>query len=163
MMKISHRLKPVPPAAEGGTDFSFCPNERSMKRLLTLAMTVFLVSAPAQNRLNFPLSAQDSGHVALGLALRKLNVSGTFLQTAAHPDDETQRALRDVHARHGLAVDRRADQRAARAGRMKSGRSCSAISASCAPRSCCRRIVLMARSSTLLAPSTTAIRSIRRK
>jgi len=60
-----------------------------MKRLLTLAMTAFLVSAPAQNRLNFPLAAPDSGHIALGLALRKLNVSGTFLQTAAHPDDET--------------------------------------------------------------------------
>jgi hypothetical protein len=60
-----------------------------MKRFLTLAMTAFLVNAPAQNRLNFPLAAQDSGHIALGLALRKLNVSGTFLQTAAHPDDET--------------------------------------------------------------------------
>jgi LmbE family N-acetylglucosaminyl deacetylase len=52
-------------------------------------MSIFLVTAPAQNRLNFPLSAQDSGHIALGLALRKLGVSGTFLQTAAHPDDET--------------------------------------------------------------------------
>src|ERR1700728_2142747 len=60
-----------------------------MKRFLTLAMTAFLVTAPAQNRLNYPLAAQDSGHIALGLALRKLNVSGTFLQTAAHPDDET--------------------------------------------------------------------------
>jgi LmbE family N-acetylglucosaminyl deacetylase len=60
-----------------------------MKRFLTLAMSVFLATAPAQNRLNFPLAAQDSGHIALGLALRKLNVSGTFLQTAAHPDDET--------------------------------------------------------------------------
>src|SRR5580700_6905176 len=60
-----------------------------MRRFLPLLMIVFLVTAPAQNRLNFPLSAQDSGHVALGLALRKLGVSGTFLQTAAHPDDET--------------------------------------------------------------------------
>ncbi|MGA3189965.1 MAG: PIG-L family deacetylase [Bryobacteraceae bacterium] len=60
-----------------------------MKRFLTLLVTVFLILAPAQNRLNFPLAAQDSGHIALGLALRKLNVSGTFLQTAAHPDDET--------------------------------------------------------------------------
>lgn len=42
----------------------------------------------AQNRMNFPLAADDKGHIALGLALRKLNVSGTFLQTAAHPDDE---------------------------------------------------------------------------
>jgi LmbE family N-acetylglucosaminyl deacetylase len=42
----------------------------------------------AQNRMNYSLVAQDSGHIALGLALRKLNVSGTFMQTAAHPDDE---------------------------------------------------------------------------
>jgi LmbE family N-acetylglucosaminyl deacetylase len=68
---------------------AFRINSYCMKRILTLAMTAFLVTAPAQNRLNFPLAAQDSGHIALGLALRKLNVSGTFLQTAAHPDDET--------------------------------------------------------------------------
>jgi LmbE family N-acetylglucosaminyl deacetylase len=60
-----------------------------MRRFFILAMSVFLATAPAQNRLNFPLAAQDSGHIALGLALRKLGVSGTFLQTAAHPDDET--------------------------------------------------------------------------
>ncbi len=64
-----------------------------MKRFLLLALSVSLVvftkETPAQNRLNYPLAAQDSGHIALGLALRKLNVSGTFLQTAAHPDDET--------------------------------------------------------------------------
>src|SRR6202051_4971815 len=60
-----------------------------MRRSIILAMSVFLAVAPAQNRLNFPLAAQDSGHIALGLALRKLSVSGTFLQTAAHPDDET--------------------------------------------------------------------------
>jgi LmbE family N-acetylglucosaminyl deacetylase len=50
---------------------------------------LFLAISPAQNRLNYPLSSQNSGHVTLGLALRKLNVSGTFMQTAAHPDDET--------------------------------------------------------------------------
>jgi LmbE family N-acetylglucosaminyl deacetylase len=43
----------------------------------------------AQNRMTYPIVAQDSGHVALGLALRKLNVSGTFMQAPAHPDDET--------------------------------------------------------------------------
>ncbi len=30
----------------------------------------------------------DSGHVALGLAVRRLSVSGTFMQAPAHPDDE---------------------------------------------------------------------------
>src|ERR1700730_13412164 len=42
----------------------------------------------AQNRMTFPLVSVDSGHVALGLALRRLNVSGTFMQSPAHPDDE---------------------------------------------------------------------------
>ena len=46
------------------------------------------VDLRAQNRMNFPLVAEDSGHVALGLALRRLGVSGTFMQIAAHPDDE---------------------------------------------------------------------------
>ena len=45
------------------------------------------VGVKAQNRMNFPLVAEDTGHIALGLALRRLNVSGTFMQTAAHPDD----------------------------------------------------------------------------
>lgn len=54
-----------------------------MKRLITFAIAVCLLG---QNRLNNP--PQDGGHVALGLALRKLAVSGTFMQIAAHPDDE---------------------------------------------------------------------------
>ncbi|HUI56823.1 MAG TPA: PIG-L family deacetylase [Bryobacteraceae bacterium] len=57
-----------------------------MKRLLILAFAGCLVLA--QNRMNFSLVSEDGGHIALGLALRKLGVSGTFLQTAAHPDDE---------------------------------------------------------------------------
>src|SRR5882757_5940685 len=71
-----------------------------MKRPLFLSLSVsiigiaLLLTMPgglrvhAQNRMNFPLASQDSGHIALGLAIRKLGVSGTFLQTAAHPDDE---------------------------------------------------------------------------
>ncbi|HLK63826.1 MAG TPA: PIG-L family deacetylase [Bryobacteraceae bacterium] len=62
-----------------------------MKRPLTLAAIVLMLGLTimlAQNRMTFPLASQDSGHLALGLALRKLGVSGTFLQTAAHPDDE---------------------------------------------------------------------------
>ncbi len=43
----------------------------------------------AQSRMNYSLASQESGHLALGLALRKLTVSGTFLQAPAHPDDET--------------------------------------------------------------------------
>src|SRR5579862_8763383 len=67
-------------------------------RGLALALTVVAVAigfvftsmAPvqAQNRMAFSPVAED-GHVALGLALRKLSVSGTFMQAPAHPDDET--------------------------------------------------------------------------
>jgi len=57
-----------------------------MKRLLILACAAGLLLA--QNRMNFSIVAEDDGHIALGLALRKLGVSGTFLQAAAHPDDE---------------------------------------------------------------------------
>jgi len=66
-----------------------------MTRPLTLSaalctiLLVFLPNAPAQNRMSFPLVSRDSGHIALGLALRKLDVSGTFMQAPAHPDDET--------------------------------------------------------------------------
>jgi hypothetical protein len=60
-----------------------------------LAGLAFMVAGPryarvhAQNRMGFSVVAPNSGHVALGLALRKLSVSGTFLQAPAHPDDET--------------------------------------------------------------------------
>lgn len=47
------------------------------------------ITVLAQNRLNYSIVAPDSGHIALGLALRKLGVSGTFMQAPAHPDDET--------------------------------------------------------------------------
>src|SRR5215471_11108762 len=43
----------------------------------------------AQNRKNFSVVNEEVGHTALGLAIRKLNVAGSFLQAAAHPDDET--------------------------------------------------------------------------
>ena len=70
------------------------------KRLVTstapgVALAVVLCLAPghrdlrAQNRKDFSIADEYSGHVALGLAIRKLNVSGTFMQAPAHPDDET--------------------------------------------------------------------------
>ena len=63
-----------------------------MKRLLTLTAgliaTTACVQLLAQNRMNFTRVSDSNGHAALGLALRKLSVSGTFLQVAAHPDDE---------------------------------------------------------------------------
>ena len=60
-----------------------------MKRLLLIIFTITSVAVLAQNRMNYSIVGQSSGHVALGLAIRKLGVSGTFLQAPAHPDDET--------------------------------------------------------------------------
>ncbi len=71
-----------------------------MKRLLTILMAFMagiavVATAPvrdrvlAQNRMTYSIVGQNSGHVALGLAIRKLGVSGTFMQAPAHPDDET--------------------------------------------------------------------------
>jgi LmbE family N-acetylglucosaminyl deacetylase len=56
-----------------------------------LAMVTFSrpVRVFAQNRLTWSIVGQNSGHVALGLTIRKLGVSGTFMQAPAHPDDET--------------------------------------------------------------------------
>src|ERR1043165_223336 len=58
-----------------------------MKRIVLVVGVGIL--AVGQNRMNYSLVSQESGHVALGLALRKRTVSGTFLQAPAHPDDET--------------------------------------------------------------------------
>jgi LmbE family N-acetylglucosaminyl deacetylase len=74
-----------------------------MKRVLAVAVIAggsLLVLA--QNRMNYSLVAQDNGHVALGLALRKLAVSGTFLQAPAHPDDETNSLL--AFFGHGMGL-----------------------------------------------------------
>jgi hypothetical protein len=57
--------------------------------LTTLMMAPDLLPVRAQNRMTYPVVSQDSGHAALGLALRKLSVSGTYMQAPAHPDDET--------------------------------------------------------------------------
>src|SRR5260221_7490765 len=63
-----------------------------MKRLLIPALLVAALVMPAafaQNRMTYSVVSADNGHVALGLAIRKLTVSGTFMQAPAHPDDET--------------------------------------------------------------------------
>lgn len=68
-----------------------------MKRFLSvvvnftvLALVVVLpgdLQVEAQQRVK-SLVDDEAGHVALGLAIRRLGVSGTFMQAAAHPDDE---------------------------------------------------------------------------
>ena len=47
------------------------------------------IGVAAQNRKNFSIVSEQSGHVALGLAIRKLDVASTYMQCPAHPDDET--------------------------------------------------------------------------
>jgi len=56
---------------------------------LAIAVCAGGAALPAQNRMTYSVVSADSGHVALGLAIRKLNVSGTLMQAPAHPDDET--------------------------------------------------------------------------
>ena len=61
-----------------------------MKRFLVPALAAIVLAAPAaQNRMTYSVVSAENGHVALGLALRRLNVSGTLMQAPAHPDDET--------------------------------------------------------------------------
>ena len=69
---------------------------RRLSPIAVAALTIALIGPAAgdtqlqaQNRMRFPIAADDGGHVALGLAIRKLNVAGTFMQCPAHPDDET--------------------------------------------------------------------------
>src|SRR3954465_4713170 len=61
-----------------------------MKRvLILLSIAVIIPAVSAQNRMTYSVVSPDNGHIALGLAVRKLNGSGTFMQAPAHPDDET--------------------------------------------------------------------------
>ena len=74
-----------------------------MKRLfVVLCIAVFAATVRSQNRMSYSVVSADSGHVALGLAIRKLNVSGTFMQSAAHPDDE-HNALFALYT-HGMGL-----------------------------------------------------------
>jgi LmbE family N-acetylglucosaminyl deacetylase len=85
-----------------------------MKRLLTILLTTALVGVTvlaiiptrspvlAQNRMSYSFVGQHSGHVALGLAIRKLGVYGAFMQAPAHPDDENN-ALLAMFA-HGMGL-----------------------------------------------------------
>src|SRR5262249_29402545 len=61
-----------------------------MKRLVAAVVALGAMAAfpSAQNRMSYSVVSAESGHVALGLAIRKLNVSGTFMHSPAHPDDE---------------------------------------------------------------------------
>ena len=53
-----------------------------------MAMLPARVHVLAQNRMSYSIVGANSGHVTLGLAIRKLGVYGTFMQAPAHPDDE---------------------------------------------------------------------------
>jgi LmbE family N-acetylglucosaminyl deacetylase len=74
--------------------------------LLLVALTIAPALAPvhAQNRMTFSKASTSSGHIALGLAVRKLSVSGTFLQAPAHPDDETNALFTYFGYGQGLRV-----------------------------------------------------------
>jgi hypothetical protein len=69
-----------------------------------LAFGPAVASVHAQNRMTFSKASTSNGHIALGLALRKLSVSGTFLQAPAHPDDETNALFTYFGYGQGLRV-----------------------------------------------------------
>ena len=110
--------------------------------------------------MTYSVVSAESGHVALGLAIRKLNVAGTFMQAPAHPDDETNALFALFSYGMGLRVDRPAEQ--PRRGRPERDR------ARAVPRhrraahlgAARRRTASTAPSSTSRAPSTTATPSI---
>ena len=64
-------------------------HETCLSSLSLLLAALAIPAVFAQNRMTYSVVSPDNGHVALGLAIRKLNVSGTFMQAPAHPDDET--------------------------------------------------------------------------
>src|SRR6476646_932787 len=70
--------------------------------IVAVAVAVSAPTLPAQNRMTYSVVSPESGHVALGLAIRKLGVSGTLMQAPAHPDDETN-ALFALFT-HGLGL-----------------------------------------------------------
>ncbi len=65
--------------------------KRSFLILLTAGLALSTHATDAQLRLT-PVTDQ-SGHVGLGLMLRKLNTVGIFMHTTAHPDDENNGLL----------------------------------------------------------------------
>lgn len=71
---------------------------------LGLAAAYLAPAALAQNRKEYSRVSADGGHAGLGLALRKLTVSGTFLQAPAHPDDETNALFTYFGYGQGLRV-----------------------------------------------------------
>ncbi len=76
--------------------------------VLASAFALTIALAPdavhAQNRMTFSKASTSSGHIALGLAVRKLSVSGAFLQAPAHPDDETNALFTYFGYGQGLRV-----------------------------------------------------------
>lgn len=85
-----------------------------MKRLLSILFVIAAIGIAgmtilplrlgvlAQNRMTYSIVGQNSGHIALGLAIRKLGVYGAFMQAPAHPDDETNALLAMVARGMGL-------------------------------------------------------------
>ncbi|MEW5982260.1 MAG: PIG-L family deacetylase [Acidobacteriota bacterium] len=82
-----------------------------MKRIaLTVALGSLLAlagltpSGPALFAQPNRLVSPDNGHVALGLAVRRLNTIGRFLQATAHPDDEGNGLLAMLSRGQGMQV-----------------------------------------------------------
>src|SRR5436190_7087677 len=71
-----------------------------------LAAVAFIATArvtvEGQTRKNYSIVNEEGGHIALGLAIRKLDKAGTFMNCPAHPDDERNELL--TLAGYGLGL-----------------------------------------------------------
>ena len=83
-----------------------------MRRWACLALLISLSALTTAQMRVVPLD-QEQGHVALGLALRRLSNTGVFMQATAHPDDENNGLLvllnRGLGFRTALATATRGD------------------------------------------------------
>ncbi|MPZ20535.1 MAG: hypothetical protein GEV06_21865 [Luteitalea sp.] len=71
---------------------------------LAVALLALMAAAPGGGQLRVSPVAEARGHVALGLALRRLTEVGSVMMTTAHPDDENNALLAKLRFGEGLRV-----------------------------------------------------------
>ncbi|MGH9160056.1 MAG: PIG-L family deacetylase [Vicinamibacteraceae bacterium] len=77
---------------------------RQSRYALAVVLLGLLGAAPVGGQLRVAPVAEAPGHVALGLALRRLTEVGSVMMTTAHPDDENNALLAKLRFGEGLRV-----------------------------------------------------------
>lgn len=77
---------------------------RQSPYLLTVVLLALVAAAPVRGQLRVAPVAEAPGHVALGLALRRLTEVGSVMMTTAHPDDENNALLAKLRFGEGRRV-----------------------------------------------------------